>query len=219
MMARHCTPLIIVGAMVGLAAGCAGSRPPDVQTAPVAAVVPGPVDTIVLLPDEGTATAGRLVVRSVAGEVALEEPWAATHVHAAGSPQVVSSLGEDGRSRVHDVLAGLPLAPVAFTLHFKLESEKLTAESLSRLNDVRAAATGRPAVEILISGHTDRSGAADANVALGLTRAASIRDLLIKAGVPAAAIRITSHGEATPTVPTRDGAFEPRNRRVEITVR
>ena len=218
MTTHHGAALFIVGAVVGLVAGC-GSRPQDVQTTPVATLLPARADTIVLLPDEGASTAGRLVVRGGAGEVSLDEPWASTRVHATGSPQAVTPLAEDGRSRVHEALAGLPLAPVTFTLHFTLESEKLTAESLSRLNDVGAAATGRPAVEVLVSGHTDRSGATDANVALGLSRAASIRDLLVKSGVPAAAIRITSHGEATPIVPTRDGAFEPRNRRVEITVR
>jgi len=209
----------VVGALAAFAAACGGGRPPVVETAPVVTMAPERLDTIVLLPDEGVDTAGRIVVRTTAGEVALEEPWTSTRVPASGPPQVAPSLSGDMQGRVRDVLAGLPLAPIQFTLHFKLESEKLTEESLARLNDVRAAATGRPAVEVFVSGHTDRSGAAEANVTLGLTRAASIRDLLIEAGVPAAAIRITSHGEATPIVPTRDGTFEPRNRRVEITVR
>lgn len=206
-------------ALTLLAGACGANRRSAIHTPPAAAVAPEPLDTIVLLPDEDSATAGRLVVRGAAGEVALEHPWAATRVPVAGRPQVDAAPSDDVRDRVREVLAGLPAAPAQFTLHFNLESEKLTEESLARLSDVRAAATARPAVEVFVSGHTDRSGTADANVTLGLTRAASIRDLLISAGVPAPAIRITSHGEATPIVPTRDGTFEPRNRRVEITVR
>lgn len=212
------TAVAALAVVAALGAGCATGRPP-VQAAPVTAAAPGPMDTIILLPDEGADTAGRLVVHTRAGEVALAEPWAATHVPADGPPQVASSLADDLRDRVRDVLAGLPPVPAQYTLHFTLESEKLTEDSLARLAEVRAAVTAREAVEVFVSGHTDRSGTADANVALGMTRAASIRDLLIGAGVPAAAIRITSHGEATPAVPTRDGTYEPRNRRVEITVR
>lgn len=218
-MSRRWPSLALVSAVTAMAAACGGGRPPAVQTAPVAALEPERLDTIVLLPEEGVATAGRLVVRNTAGEVALEQPWTVARVPATGPPQVAPSLTDDMRSRVRDVLDGLPPAPVQFTLHFNLDSEKLTEESLGRLADVRAAVTGRPAVEVFVSGHTDRSGAAESNVALGLTRAASIRDLLISAGVPAADIRITSHGESTPIVPTRDGTFEPRNRRVEISVR
>lgn len=218
-MSRHAAWRAALVTVPLLTVGCS-SRPPALQTAPVVvATPPERMDTVLLLPDEGVATAGRLVVRSSGGEVALEHPWAAARVPPAGPPQVAPVPSDDLRSRAQDVLTWLPPAPSQFTLYFNLESEVLTEESRARLSDVRAAVTGRSVVEVFVSGHTDRSGAAEANVGLGLTRAASIRDLLIEAGVPAAAIRITSHGEATPLVPTRDGTFEPRNRRVEITVR
>jgi outer membrane protein OmpA-like peptidoglycan-associated protein len=42
---------------------------------------------------------------------------------------------------------------------------------------------------------------------------------LIEAGVDRSAIVVTSHGEATLLVPTADNVNEPRNRRVDITVR
>jgi outer membrane protein OmpA-like peptidoglycan-associated protein len=37
--------------------------------------------------------------------------------------------------------------------------------------------------------------------------------------VDRSAIVVTSHGEATPLVPTADDVTEPKNRRVDITVR
>jgi outer membrane protein OmpA-like peptidoglycan-associated protein len=52
-----------------------------------------------------------------------------------------------------------------------------------------------------------------------MRRANSVRALLIDAGLNAAAIDARSHGEMELLVPTANGVFEPKNRRVEITVR
>ena len=46
-----------------------------------------------------------------------------------------------------------------------------------------------------------------------------VRTLLIDAGLDQAAIEVTSHGEAALLVTTPDETYEPRNRRVEITIR
>ena len=62
-------------------------------------------------------------------------------------------------------------------------------------------------------------GTQQANFALGLKRAISVRDLLVKAGLDGSTIDVTSHGEADLLVKTPDETPEPRNRRVEITVR
>ena len=46
-----------------------------------------------------------------------------------------------------------------------------------------------------------------------------VNNLLSVAGLDLAAIDVVSHGETELLVPTADGVFEARNRRVEITVR
>jgi len=46
-----------------------------------------------------------------------------------------------------------------------------------------------------------------------------VRALLVAAGLDAALIDVTSHGESELQVQTADGTLEPRNRRVEISVR
>jgi outer membrane protein OmpA-like peptidoglycan-associated protein len=46
-----------------------------------------------------------------------------------------------------------------------------------------------------------------------------VRGLLVDAGLDAAVIDIASHGESELQVQTADGTREPRNRRVEISVR
>ena len=58
-----------------------------------------------------------------------------------------------------------------------------------------------------------------ANLALGLKRAISVRDILVEAGLAPSTIEVTSHGEADLLVKTPNNTPEPRNRRVEITVR
>ena len=53
---------------------------------------------------------------------------------------------------------------------------------------------------------------------LSLRRARKIRDDMVKLGVPAQ-IQVAGRGEREPLVATEDEVAEPRNRRVEISVR
>ena len=68
-------------------------------------------------------------------------------------------------------------------------------------------------------GHTDTTGAPASNFELGLKRAATVRNILVEAGLDPAFIELISHGEEELLVPTADDVAEPRNRRVEIAVR
>jgi outer membrane protein OmpA-like peptidoglycan-associated protein len=52
-----------------------------------------------------------------------------------------------------------------------------------------------------------------------LKRARAVASILLGEGVDPSVLDITSHGENNPLVPTGDQVPEPRNRRVEITVR
>jgi OOP family OmpA-OmpF porin len=72
---------------------------------------------------------------------------------------------------------------------------------------------------VVIVGHTDTMGDPKSNIALGLKRAEMVRTILVQAGLPSSTIDTVSHGEAELAVRTRNNVPEPRNRRVEITVR
>jgi outer membrane protein OmpA-like peptidoglycan-associated protein len=72
---------------------------------------------------------------------------------------------------------------------------------------------------VVAIGHTDTTGTSAKNLELGLRRANAVRAILIDAGLAPAAVSVRSHGEAALLVHTADNVFEPRNRRVEITVR
>ena len=68
------------------------------------------------------------------------------------------------------------------------------------------------------SGHTDTSGAEAYNMALSLRRANTVKDALVREGVPATAISVVGRGEAGLLVQTGDNVREPQNRRVEIVI-
>jgi outer membrane protein OmpA-like peptidoglycan-associated protein len=132
----------------------------------------------------------------------------------------VTVLSEADANRLFgDLLSTLPPAPRQFVLYFRFESDDLTDESRALLPRVLDALRNRPFPDVAVIGHTDTTGAAGANVELGLRRANAIRALLVRAGIMADVIEVTSHGESDLLVKTADQVPEPRNRRVEITVR
>ena len=87
------------------------------------------------------------------------------------------------------------------------------------IQQIFAEIARRPAPEIAVIGHTDRVGSVQSNDALSLRRAQKIRDDMVKLGVPADQIQVAGRGEREPLVATEDEVAEPRNRRVEISVR
>ncbi|HSE92215.1 MAG TPA: OmpA family protein, partial [Methylomirabilota bacterium] len=73
--------------------------------------------------------------------------------------------------------------------------------------------------EVVVVGHTDRVGSVQQNDALSLQRAERIRGELLQLGLPAHQVGVAGRGEREPLVQTEDEVPEPRNRRVELTIR
>jgi outer membrane protein OmpA-like peptidoglycan-associated protein len=182
--------------------------------------VPQGQSLVVLLTDPGTDSVGRAAVSNAHGSVDLDMPREYTRVTSTGAPTAPALLSSDEAERLFaSALEGMPPAPEHFTLYFKFESEELTDDSRRMLDDVLRTVKTRPVPDVVAVGHTDTTGQARANVQLGLRRAIAVRTLLVNAGLTGNAVEVTSHGEAELLVKTSDGVFEPRNRRVEITVR
>lgn len=175
-------------------------------------------ERIVLLPGQGGQT-GAVVVTTDVGATLLSEPYAAADVYRGGVLQARREDPSVVRERFAASLAALPPAPISFTVYFLTDTDELTPESLRLFDRVKAELAARPVPEIVVIGHTDRVGTPTYNDALSLKRADTVRVSLIAAGVPAEGISIAGRGEREPAVPTADEVPEPRNRRVEITVR
>ena len=181
-----------------------------------------PLPTTVVLLAEPDGAVGGAVISSAAGAgtVDLAADRAATTVTGRGAPSPAAPLDAAAiDQQFGDTLATLPMAPEAFTLYFRLESDELTDESRALLPGVLKAVAGRPAPEVGVVGHTDTSGDPKANYGLGMDRAGRVRTLLIGAGVAASLIDVSSLGESDLRVRTADNVLEARNRRVEISVR
>ena len=116
-------------------------------------------------------------------------------------------------------MPALPPAPRHFTLYFQFESDELTDESRVVVPEILKTVRERAVPDVAVVGHTDTTGTSRANFELGLKRATTVRNLLVKAGLDASSIEVTSHGEADLLIQTPDETPEPRNRRVEIAVR
>jgi outer membrane protein OmpA-like peptidoglycan-associated protein len=177
-------------------------------------------DLIVLLPDSATGLTGRARVSNEGGSASLDVERDSTRVAADQPPGLVSTLSHaDVQGMFGDALSALPPAPRHFVLYFRFESDELTDESRALVPEILKTVQATPVPDVAVVGHTDTTGAPDANFKLGLKRATTVRDLLVKAGLDPSFIEVTSHGKADLLIQTADETLEPRNRRVEIAVR
>jgi len=175
---------------------------------------------VVLLPDVG-GTVGRANASNPFGTADLAEARDSTTVSSADQPPGrVTVLSEEEVQRLFgEALSALPPPPERFTLNFRFDSDELTDESRALVPEIVKAVRDRPVPDVLVIGHTDTTGAPASNFELGLKRAATVRNILVEAGLDPAFIELISHGEEELLVPTADDVAEPRNRRVEIAVR
>jgi outer membrane protein OmpA-like peptidoglycan-associated protein len=179
---------------------------------------PGQV-LVVLLPDSEDGKVGKIVVSNQAGSRELSTAWASTRVTMNRPPNIRSLNESEVMRRFGAIIETLPPPARHFMLPFRFDSEELTEDGKRLVQDVLQAVKSYPVPEIVVIGHTDTTGTPQSNIELGLRRANAVRMLLTDAGLNAATIDVRSHGEAELLVQTADGVFEPRNRRVEITVR
>jgi outer membrane protein OmpA-like peptidoglycan-associated protein len=75
-----------------------------------------------------------------------------------------------------------------------------------------------PGVNIRIDGHTDNTGDPVANRRLSLERANAVKDVLVKAGVPADRISTEGFGSEKPLAPNDTEENRAKNRRIELTL-
>jgi OmpA-OmpF porin, OOP family len=177
-----------------------------------------PTDRVVLLPEEN-GKVGKVLVKSAAGEQTLATAWAGVRVGASGAIESRTEDEAEIRQRYAAVFGARPPPAKSYTVNFVSGGNELTPESAPVLNELKAELARRPAPEVAVIGHTDSVGTLEANDALSLRRAATVRALLVAGGVAESSIEVAGRGEREPLVPVGDEVAEPKNRRVEISVR
>jgi peptidoglycan-associated lipoprotein len=171
----------------------------------------------VVLLDNPDGSTGKIVVRGDKGEQQIDKSMHGAALD--GSKQPAAIEESQVRQDFGQAMAARPQLPERFLLYFDLGGANLTAESRALLATIVRNAANRPAVDVSIIGHTDTSGNAEQNDKLALQRAQAVAELMQQQGLKAHALIVESHGERNLLIQTPDETPEPRNRRVEISLR
>jgi peptidoglycan-associated lipoprotein len=183
----------------------------------VAVILAGcaPKSYVVLLESPDGST-GQVVIKGQKGEqlISKARQGAPTDGSAPAAPVETDQITKD----FADAMAAQPIIPVRYLLYFK-SGTTLTPESEALIPKIIAETARRPAVDISVIGHTDTVYKTDYNEQLSLKRATTIAQLLKEKGVRVHALTVESHGKRNLLVATPDNVWEPKNRRVEVSIR
>ncbi|NNC64340.1 MAG: OmpA family protein [Gammaproteobacteria bacterium] len=101
---------------------------------------------------------------------------------------------------------------------FKTGDTSLAEETDQRLTRLAELVAGMDGMLLRIEGHADARGAAEFNEQLSAQRAATVRDVLIRAGVPSGRIVIDALGEREANAVDEDIDGMALDRRVQLTL-
>lgn len=177
--------------------------------------------TTVVLINDPDGKVGQTSVTTKNGEQILTQKNQSTRVRATDTAPDHPSLMSDDEieKRFGAALQAQPDKPAHFLLYFVSGTTELDTDSQLLLQQVKEHISSYPLVDIRIIGHTDTVGSAESNAELALDRAKGVAQELIASGVGQRLLKVDSHGEGNPFIPTEDNVEEPRNRRVEVVIR
>ncbi len=177
------------------------------------AVLPG--DLAVVLPQEGQI--GGIELEQRGRTVTLDRPWAAaaTGAQLGGLPVAEPEI----REAFGAALAAQPKPPAEYEIYFEFGSARVDDQAFEAILRIVEDVRSREAAEIIVTGHADGPGPAEANRALSRRRAEAVRQAVLNElrREESPEIAVVARGEGEPAVETP--ASERRNRRVVILVR
>jgi outer membrane protein OmpA-like peptidoglycan-associated protein len=193
--------VLLVGALVALA---------------VALSPQAPSEEVVLLPGPDGKVGMVVVERQGGVRHVLEKAYDASR---SGSSEVGRGEPDSVRAAFGPALAALPSRPTSFLLYFESGTDNLTQASRGELDKMLAEMRRRSIPDVRVIAHTDTVGDVASNDALSAQRAERVKSFLVGIGIAEGRIHTAGRGERELLVPTADEVDEPRNRRVEISVR
>lgn len=178
-----------------------------------------PKGAVLLLPDPD-GHVGTVTVTNTQGAQTLSQSGAAVRVaNAKAAPEAPAPLSAEERDKLFGAaLRALPEQPVRFLLYFISDGVQLTPESQALVPKMLSAASQRKTRDIAVVGHASRQGDPKFNLDLSRRRADYVASLLTKGGMNRQDMEISSHGSNNPLVQSSN-SNEPKNRRVEVTIR
>lgn len=202
---------LAAGVATALLAGCAAPPPPPPPP-------PQARETYMVMPEDGGRVGVLTVTLKDGRQQVLEGEYRAMRVQGDAQQTFVGDRAQL-ESLFGEAVTALPKPPMNLSLFFVRGKDELTAESRAAAEQAYRDFLERQSQEVWIVGHTDTVGSERFNEALSLKRAERVRQMLIKLGIPAENIVAKGKGKRDLLVRTPDNTDEPRNRRVDISVR
>lgn len=172
---------------------------------------------LVLLPD-ADGSVGKVTLQGTAGQQVLSVAQHGALLDGSKAPAPVSN--EALERDFGTAMRARPALPEVFILYFQSQGTDLTPQSQALLPYIVEHIMKRKAVDLSVIGHADTLGQDEINNRLALHRAREVvrqlREMGLNRAIP---MVVESYGKRMLRIPTPDGVSEPRNRRVEITVR
>lgn len=135
---------------------------------------------------------------------------------------VTDAKGTTSQAGTFGVTAAAPFIPtpekpvVLEGVNFETNKATLLEGSANILDRVAESLIAHPEVNVEVAGHTDSDGSVSYNLKLSQQRANTVRDYLVKMGVPAAQLTAKGYGEAEPIADNKTKEGKATNRRVEL---
>ena len=234
----HRVIALVALALTVALAGCA-KKPPLAKTAPPPPPAPAPTATLAASPNDlqqgqssqltwSTANAQTI---SIAGLGTVAAQGSTTVRPQSSTTYVLTATGPGGSKDASARVTVNPPSPA--TAHATPTDEELFSESVKDVffaydksvvppdeesaveHDAKFLAA-HPYMKLLISGHCDERGSEEYNLALGDSRADSVRDQLERLGIKADRIRTISYGKEEPFCTEETDACWQMNRRAHF---
>lgn len=177
-----------------------------------------PSTSYVMLVESPDGSTGKVIVSDASGERVLDRANQVAVLD--GSARATVEADPEAAARDFNAArSALPMLPERFVLFFVNRFARMTPESARQIPEIAQRIRARPAAEVTVIGHTDTVGDPGFNERLGMQRARSVVVALVREGVEPVELVVESRGERELAIPTPDETHEPRNRRVEVSVR
>jgi OOP family OmpA-OmpF porin len=132
---------------------------------------------------------------------------------------VTTACGESLQTASLTTPPPAPPPPIrAWMVFFDTNSSTLSEQANMTVRAAADVARTSAGSKVEVTGYTDTEGSVEVNQVVATRRANSVRDALVRAGVPAQSVRMIAAGETGLLVPTPENTKYPSNRRTMIVV-